>query len=106
MPARQVHPGNVIFRAEDGEPVCWISRKRPVHASPAWDVAHLVQRFCLRDDPEPREALSRLVPVVLGYGRLPDGLGDMMRQAAWHSMAVIIDLLVSEGVETPPSEYE
>jgi hypothetical protein len=50
--------------------------------------------------------LSRLVPVVLGYGRLPDGLGDMMRQAAWHSMAVIIDLLVSEGVETPPSEYE
>jgi hypothetical protein len=77
-----------------------------VFAPPAWDLAFLVQRFCLCDDPSPSVALQRLSVVANAYGSPLPSLAGMMRQAAWFTMATIVDLRVSGGVVTPKDEYD
>ncbi len=103
----EVHPGNVMFRAEDGAAVL-VDFEESVHvfAPPAWDLAFLVQRFCLRDDPPSSVALRRLSAVAEAYGAPVPALATMMRQAAWFSVAAVVELQVSHGVVTPVSEYD
>lgn len=103
----EIHPGNVVFRSDDGAAVL-VDFEESVHvfAPPAWDLAFLVQRFCLCDDPSPSVARLRLSVVADAYGGPLPSLATMMRQAAWFSMATIIDLRMSRGVITPVDEYD
>jgi Ser/Thr protein kinase RdoA (MazF antagonist) len=103
----EVHPGNVVFRSEDGAAVL-VDFEESVHvfAPPAWDVAFLVQRFCLSDEPTLALAEQRLAIVWHAYGGRVPGLAEMMRQAAWFSIAAILDMRVSQGIVTPVAEYE
>lgn len=97
----------MVFRSDDGAAVL-VDFEESVHvfAPPAWDLAFLVQRFCLCDDPSPSVARLRLSVVADAYGGPLPGLATMMRQAAWFSMATIIDLRMSQGVITPVDEYD
>jgi hypothetical protein len=97
----------VVFRSIDGAAVL-VDFEESVHVfgPPAWDLAFLVQRFCLCDDPSPSVGLQRLAVVAEAYGGPLPGLATMMRQAAWFSMATIIDLRMSHGVVTPMDEYD
>jgi hypothetical protein len=103
----EVHPGNVLFRADDGAAVL-VDFEESVHvfAPPAWDVAFLVQRFCLFDDPAPARARERLALVSRAYGPRVVDLAGMMRQAAWFSIAAILDMRLSQGIATPVAEYD
>lgn len=103
----EVHPGNVLFRVDDGAAVL-VDFEESVHvfAPPAWDVAFLVQRFCLFDDPTPAVARERLAIVSRAYGPRVADLAWMMRQAAWFSVAAILDMHLSQGIVTPPTEYD
>ncbi len=103
----EIHPGNVVFRSNDGAAVL-VDFEESVHvfAPPAWDLAFLVQRFCLCDDPSLSVGLQRLSVVANAYGSPLSGLARMMRQAAWFSMATIVDLRISQGVVTPMDEYD
>jgi Ser/Thr protein kinase RdoA (MazF antagonist) len=103
----EVHPGNVLFRADDGAAVL-VDFEESVHvfAPPAWDVAFLVQRFCLFDDPALALVRERLAIVSRAYGPPLADLTGMMRQAAWFSIAVILDMRLSQGIATPVGEYD
>lgn len=103
----EIHPGNVIFRATDGAAVL-VDFEESVHvfAPPAWDLAFLVQRFCLLDDPPPAVRRERLSVVADAYGGLGPDLPAMMRQAAWLSIAAIVDLRASQAAVTPTDEYD
>lgn len=103
----EVHPGNVLFRADDGAAVL-VDFEESVHvfAPPAWDVAFVVQRFCLSDDPAPAAARERLAIVSRAYGPPVADLAGMMRQAAWFCIAAILDMRLSQGLATPGGEYD
>jgi hypothetical protein len=103
----EVHPGNVLFRADDGAAVL-VDFEESVHvfAPPAWDVAFLVQRFCLFDDPAPPLARERLAIVSRAYGARMVDVAGMMRQAAWFSIAAIVDMRLSQGIGTPAGEHD
>lgn len=103
----EVHPANVLFDLQDGAAIL-VDFEESVHlyAPPAWDLAYLVQRFCLADEPTPFVRGERLEVVERAYGRPLPPLAGMMRQAAWFSLAVLLDLRLSEGLQTPLSEYD
>lgn len=103
----EIHPGNVVFRSNGGAAVL-LDFEESVHvfAPAAWDLAFLVQRFCLRDDPPPSIRRQRLAVVADAYGSPLPGLATMMRQAAWCSIAAIVDLRMSQGAVTPTDEYD
>jgi len=94
----EIHPGNVLFRIADSVAVL-VDFEESVHIfmPPAWDLAFMAQRFCLKDDPTPSIALDRLAAVTEGYGEPLPELAPTMRQAAWFTMAVILDLRISRG---------
>lgn len=103
----EVHPGNVIFCGSDRRAVL-VDFEESTHlfCPPAWDWAYLVQRFCLGGNPDRNVALHRVSQVAEGYdGPLPE-MAPMMRQAAWLSMAVILDLRITSGVVSPVSELD
>lgn len=101
----EVHPGNVIFTPE-GEAVL-VDFEESVHhfTSPLWDLAFLVQRFCLGDDPEAALLRDRLAVVAEQYGASLLGLSGMMRQIAWYTMLMLVDYR-RRRVVSPRSEYD
>ncbi|MBI5628283.1 MAG: phosphotransferase [Candidatus Rokubacteria bacterium] len=101
----EIHEGNALFRNRDGAAVL-VDFEESIHlfAPPAWDLAFLVQRFCLRDQPALPEARRRVALVAEGYGQPLPGLATMMRQAAWFTMATILDLRARHGIATPEDE--
>ena len=103
----QIHRGNVVFRSDTGAAVL-VDFEESIHvfAPVAWDVAHLVQRFCLHDDPPISVARERCSIVSKAYGTTVVGLSEMIRQAAWLSVAAILERHVSQGIKTPLEEYE
>jgi hypothetical protein len=103
----EVHPGNVWFRTADGAAVL-LDFEESVHvfAPPAWDLAYLVQRFCLRDEPQPGVLGRRLAAVTEGYGETLPRLAPVMRQLAWQAIAVVVHLRHSQGVVTPSAEWD
>lgn len=103
----EIHPANVVFRSSDGSAVL-IDFEESVHvfAPPAWDLAFFVQRFCLYDDPSPAVAGERLSVLANAYGGPLPSVAGLMRQAAWFSMATIVELRLSQGVVTPGIEYD
>ena len=103
----EVHPGNVLFRADDGEAVL-VDFEETIHlfAPPAWDLAFLVQRFCLSDYPTKKTVDHRITVITEAYRSPLPSLVDMMRQAAWFTVVTQLDLQLSEGVVSPVSEYD
>jgi hypothetical protein len=102
----QIHLGNVLFRSSDGAAVL-VDFEEALYtfAPPAFDLAYLVQRFCLRDNPTPEIRRQRLDIISAHYGTLPP-LADMMRQLAWYSMAAIVECRVYQGITVPLAEYD
>jgi hypothetical protein len=102
----QIHPGNVLFRSSDQAAVL-VDFEEAIYtfAPPAFDLAYLVQRFCLRDNPTPDIRQQRLDTMSAHYGPLPP-LADMMRQLAWYSMAAIVECRVYQGITVPLAEYD
>lgn len=103
----EVHPANVLFQEEDKTAVL-IDFEESVHifAPCEWDLAFFVQRFCLRDSPSAAIAQQRIRIIFDAYGRPASDLVFMMRQVAWFSIAIIVDLRVSQGILTPLAEYD
>jgi Ser/Thr protein kinase RdoA (MazF antagonist) len=102
----QVHPGNVVFRSGDGAAVLVdFEESVQIFAPPAWDVAVAVQRFCLANNPALATARQRLAMFARAYGRGMPNLAEMMRQAAWFSIAVILNNCRSHGIVAPVGEY-
>lgn len=101
----EVHPGNVIFT--DGRAIL-LDFEESVHVfgPPAFDLAYLVQRFCQKDDPGEKLLGKRLRIVEEGYGIKLPLLMETMRQLAWFSIAVILDLRVHRDITSPVSEYD
>jgi hypothetical protein len=102
----QIHRYNVLFRSGDGAAVL-VDFEDSVHvfAPAAWDLAYLVQRFCLDDDPSLSVARDRYSIIAKAYGTSVPGLTEMMRQTAWLSVAAILERHVSHDVVTPLAEY-
>jgi len=103
----EIHPGNVLFQDSDGAAVL-IDFEESTHLfmPPTWDLSFLVQRFCLRDNPSISVVMERLSIIGEGYGSSLPKLAQMIRQAAWFTMATIVDLRVNQGVVTPVAECE
>ncbi len=101
----EVHPGNVIF-SQEGEAVL-VDFEESVHhfTSPLWDLAFLVQRFCLGDDPEEAQLRERLGVVAEQYGMSFTGLSLMMRRIAWYSVVMLLYYRLNQIV-SPRSEYD
>jgi hypothetical protein len=102
----QIHRGNVVFLA-DGSPVL-VDLEEAVHtyAPPEWDIAHLVQRFCLFDSPSPAILADRLAVIAKTYGAAYHGLAKMMRRIAWLSIAILVQDHLLDDAGAPTSEYE
>ncbi|MDC0831677.1 phosphotransferase [Geitlerinema sp. CS-897] len=99
----EVHPGNVLF--QEGYPIL-IDFEESVHtfAPPDWDLAFLVQRFCMnRKTGELDRNLFKAV--TDGYGTSLPPLSMTMRQAAWFSVAVALQS-IRNGLIVPNSELD
>lgn len=103
----EIHPGNVIFVKNHGRAVL-LDFEESVHvfAPESWDLAFAVQRFILRDNPSTSETRKRISVFEKGYGKKLPYLSEMMRQIAWFSMAVVMDLFINNSIITPISELE
>jgi Ser/Thr protein kinase RdoA (MazF antagonist) len=102
----QIHPANVLYRVGDGRPILvdW-EEAIQVFAPRVYDLAYMVQRFCLHDNPSAEMIQQRLDVVASSYGSLPP-LAPMMRQLSWYSMAVILETEVFHGIRVSQTEYE
>ena len=102
----QVHQGNVMYDLSDGRAIL-VDLEEAVQnlASCSWDMAYLVQRFCLHDDPEEGVLRARLAVVRNAYGRRVADLAGMMQQTSWLSMAVLVEYL-GRGIVSPVAEYD
>jgi len=103
----QIHRYNVLFRSDDGAAVL-VDFEDSVHvfAPVDWDLAYLVQRFCLDDDPPLSVGRDRYSIIAKAYGISVRGLTEMMRQTAWLSVAAILGRHVSHDIVTPLAEYD
>lgn len=103
----EIHPGNVLFLRDSGQAVL-LDFEESVHifAPPSWDLAYLIQRFCLTEGQTAGDIERSIGIVSRHYGQPLPPLAGMMRQAAWTAMAVIADLHISGGVVTPVEEYD
>ena len=100
----EVHRANVIF--DDGRAVL-VDFEESVHtfAPPEWDLAFVVQRFCLEDLPGHAPARRRVASMEEAYGAPLPPLTATMRQTSWFSIAKIVALRSFWGIETPEPEY-
>ena len=100
----EVHCANVIF--DDGRAVL-VDFEESVHtfAPPDWDLAFMVQRFCLEDRPAHAPARERVASMEEAYGSPLPPLAAMMRQTAWFSIAKIVALRSFWDIETPAPEH-
>ena len=101
----EVHRANVIFD-DDGRAVL-VDFEESVHtfAPPEWDLAFMVQRFCLEDCPDHATVREALTLVEEVYGSPLPPLAAMMRQTAWFSVAKIVALRTFWDIETPAPEH-
>lgn len=102
----QPHPGNVLFEPSGRAVLIDFEESVRAYAPPAWDLAYLVQRFCLRDQP-PGEVLRRRIAVIReAYGPEFPPVVSMMRQTSWFSMAILTSQRALHRVSAPLAEYE
>jgi hypothetical protein len=102
----ELHAGNVIF-CPTGAVLLDFEEAVHVYAPPLWDLAYLVQRFCLADYPEPSLLARRIEVIRREYGPLPlDGLAAMMQEIACFALCVLLDLRINRQLICPQNEYE
>ena len=102
----ELHDANVLFDLESRRPVLIdFEESVHLHVPASWDVAFIVHRFCLRDDPKPASLTTRLEAFARGYGALPK-LAFMMRNIAWTTLLTVIDLRLRLGIISPPDEWD
>lgn len=101
----QVHRGNVVFQSDGGPVLLDLEKAVYTFATPAWDWAHLVQRFCLFDEPSPAALLIRL-DAISKNANIPSGLVRMMQRIAWMSMTILISDHALYGVSAATAEFE
>lgn len=101
----EVHTGNVVFN-DDG--LVFIDFEETIHtyASPAWDLAYVIQRFCFWGNPSPSLLADRCRLLDEQFDFDLKQLAEMMHQVSWFSIAVLLDLRWNQGVVSPVSEYE
>ncbi len=101
----EIHSGNVIF--DDLLPI-FIDFEESIHiyASPTWDLAYVIQRFCFWGNPTIEQLTERCRLVRFKFEPDLQSLTYMMRQVAWFSIAVLLDIRLNQGVVSPISEYE
>lgn len=99
----QLHRANVLFTGS-GPVLIDFEESVHVYAPLSWDVAHLVQRFCLHDDPG--EQKSRIAQVEAHCGPVGSDTFQMMRQVAWFSIIILCDAWRTRKLQAPFAEYE
>jgi hypothetical protein len=102
----EIHQGNVLYDGTGAAMLVDFEESTDVFAPPVWDLAYAVQRFCLFDQPDRAVFLARLDHLTTGYGQPFGGLGDGMRQIAYHCMATLLDLFIERGLLSPESEFD
>ncbi len=103
----QVHRANVLFHSSDAQPVLVDFEEAVQTFAPVtWDLAYFLQRFCLHDSPDAETFAARFATVRAAYGAWPGGVVEMMRQAAWLSIAIIIASRHDQGIVNPVAEYQ
>jgi hypothetical protein len=98
----EVTPANLLM---DGQKPVLIDFEEATHvfATPLWDLATLVQRLLLVDDPPKKVVCTRIANVEAAYGRSLCGLFNAMRSVAWATTMMILDSAAA-GVAAPVSE--
>lgn len=101
----ELHQGNVMIC--DGRPVLH-DFEESVHlfAPSAWDLAYLVQRMCLYDQPDGPLLRHRLSLVANAYGASLTGVPAAMREVAWTNFCVIVRGFLDSGIRTPTWEMD
>jgi hypothetical protein len=99
----QLHRANVLFTAS-GPVLIDFEESVHVYAPLSWDVAHLVQRFCLHDDPGTQ--VARIAQVEAHCGPIGSDIFEMMRQIAWFSIIILCDAWRTRKLQAPLAEYE
>ena len=71
-------------------------------APPSWDFAFLIQRFCLAQGrmPTPFTALIQET-----FGDRTAEIAEIMKQIAWHLVAILVDQRTRMDVIAPSLEY-
>lgn len=100
----ELHRGNVIFY--HGQPIL-VDFEESVHtyAPPAWDWAYFLQRFCFLDHSVGDDLGGKIPGNLVKFTDLKQ-IQYFIRQAAWFSIAVILDLRNRYHILTPASEYD
>jgi hypothetical protein len=99
-----LHPGNVIYQGSGKAMLIDFEYSPAAFAPVEWDLAYLVQRFCLRQ--LSGSALTEgLETVARVYGTPMRDLADAMRQTCWYCVTAA-QVLCAQGIVVPVSEYE
>ena len=103
----ELHLGNVIFSLDGSKafivdfeetPDAWFPR--------SFDIAYVVHRFCLDQNPS-RVLLSKRLDIIKHYyGALPHDLKEMMRQVCWYNIALLVDRSARRESISPEGEYD
>jgi hypothetical protein len=101
----QLHRANVLFTAS-GPVLIDFEESVHVYAPLSWDIAHLVQRFCLHDNPDEQTALARISQIEAHCGTVGHDTFEMMRQIAWFSIIILCDAWRTRALHAPLAEYE
>lgn len=102
----ELHLGNVIFSAENGEVLLTdFEEVWDAWFPPSFDLAYLVHRFCMDGVPSRESFHQKLSIVERGYGSLPPALKAMMSQVCWYNIALLIDRSLRRESISPEEEY-
>jgi len=99
----EIHPGNVLFDAGETKAVLIDFEFSTRTFAPAtWDLAYLVQRFCLAGPSEAQSSRLQLIRRI--FGDACTDLAATMRQVAWFLVATVINQYVEIGAVARESE--
>lgn len=103
----ELHTGNVIFSLGDSRVILTDFEETPdAWFPPSFDLAYLVHRFCMEQEPSISVFRRRINIIEEAYGKLPPGLRQMMRQVCWYLVALIIDRCFRRESFVPDEECD
>lgn len=101
----EIHLGNVIFNDKQA---ILIDFEEAVYtfASPTWDIAYLLQRFCYDalEDSHQQDQFLAIASEIFTFERL--AIHKMMQQLAWFSLATLLYQRHINDTRAPLSEYQ
>lgn len=103
----ELHTGNVIFSLENSDVIITDFEETPDAWFPvSFDLAYLVHRFCLFDEPSNALFLKRLKMIKDSYGFLPPDLKEMMLQVCRYLIVLIFDRCMRRESIVPEEECD